>query len=350
MKKTIIWLFCSLLTWQMASAQNKPRKFKTPVVMCPVDYGILIRQGITPVSLSSTISVTTFKQTLIKGNPVPPNARLTATNNVVEVTDTLFTYTITANAGTAFNVIRTVGSFTLIKLWRFSESEEKDSSQISEYMLASRLYKKDNNSNIPANLQGVRSLTKSEKNEVESSTGSTQIQKVDPSKDFYLIKTDDLDKYSEEFEYRKNAWNIGIMYLPVKLRPFATRSGMFDFVSDLSVGTSFSKTIHHNFINDMTTNLLLYAGLSSVKVDSLISGGDSAFFKKPQNILSFSPAIGMYWEKKGIQVGFVLGMDFLTGSLQKNWSYRGMPWFALTAGVNLFKLTNNSGSIKGENE
>lgn len=103
-------------------------------------------------------------------------------------------------------------------------------------------------------------------------TDSKDTVNIDPTKDYYLVKTEDLIAKSEEFDHKKGAFNIGIMYLPVKLRPFATTSGFFDFTSQVSLGTSFSWTIYQNKINDLTTNLVLFTGISSIKIDSASSG------------------------------------------------------------------------------
>ena len=163
-----------------------------------------------------------------------------------------------------------------------------------------------------------------------------------------MIKTADLNGKAEDFDYKVDAWNVGAMILPVKIRPFATTSGAFDFSSNVNLGISFSWVMHHNIRNDWTANLLIYLGGSSIKLDSL-TAGDPNFKPTGQLSAAFSPAAGVYWEKKGIQLGIATGMDFLIGGLQKSWVYRGMPWLSLTAGINIFNLSNNSTKGEGTN-
>jgi len=347
--KNLILVIC-IFVLNNVRAQDKPRKFNKPVVICPIDYGILTTSGITSSNLISTIQVKTYTIQLVEGNSIPRNAIFIDGSKSVQVTDTIFKYSLIAAQDIVFDVIQNIGSFSLIKIWDF-KTNDTSKAQLTENDVANFINNGNNSITIPKQMKGIRKLTAPEKQLLKKniSFDSSLDYQVDPSKDFYLIKTDDINSKSADFEFKKNSWNIGLMYLPIKIRPFATKSGLFDFYSDLSIGTSFSWTICQNIKNDWTTNLLIYTGVSSIKVDSLISGGDTAFFKGPLNITAFSPAIGLFWEKKGIQFGFAIGMDFLTRSLQKTWVYQGMPWLSLTAGLNIFNLTNKSSNAKGAN-
>lgn len=267
--------------------------------------------------------------------------------------DTSFNYAILSKKGIVFETIQQIGSFTVIKLWKYPNSSQKNSKQISEHARFSYIYdknvKKMNNFKQIDGIELLTDLNTSQKDALKLNyifaENTLDSIYVDPSRDYYLVSTEDVNGKSQEFQYKKGAWNVGAMYLPLKLRPFSTSSGFFDFVSDFSVGTSLSFTLKQNLITGLTTNLIFYAGVSSIKVDSAIAADPSnSTFKQSQNITAFSPAIGMYWEKNNIQIGFVVGMDLPSRNLQKTWVYRNMPWIGLSAGITLFKLTNNSGN------
>lgn len=348
MKKQIfLFMICYASLYGQLYSQNNPHRFITPVSICPVDVNILSSTGITATSLG-TLTVVSRTKKISVGDAVPLNAKYISANTL-EVTDTVFTYSIRARKGMAFEVTGTIGSFTVIELWPYRNEGDNE---ITEYQLASIRGGALTTPGIPATIKGRRTITSTELPGLKAAlvSGINANSIVNPTKDVYLIRTTDLLANTEEFEYKQGAWNVGLMYLPVKIRPFGTKSGVFDFATDISVGTSFSWTIHHNFKNDWTANLLVYTGVSSVKVDSLIAGDPTMDAKSgTQNFTAFSPAVGLYWEKKNIQLGFLIGMDFLAGKIQQTWAYRGMPWFSLTAGINLFTLTENSSEKKGKN-
>jgi len=310
--------------------------------MCPINYGTISTLGLTNESQITIKIITKDSITFSQNQSIPPGAKLTNVPNQFKIVDTTFGYSVLSAKGLAFDVVQQIGTFSIIKLWNYKRSSSKTKDQISEYTFYENYYSENVYNLIPKQITGIRPL------ELDSTNSSNK--SVDPSKDYYLVKTDDLNEKSEEFDYEAGTWNLGSMYLPVKLRPFATKSASFDFTSDFAVGTSVSYTFHHNIKNDWTTNLLIYAGVSSIKVDSAVANDlPTNAYKTTQNITAFSPAIGLYWEKANIQIGFVVGMDFPAGTLQKTWVYRNMPWIGLSAGVSLFKITNNTSSKAGNN-
>jgi len=154
---------------------------------------------------------------------------------------------------------------------------------------------------------------------------------------------------SEEFEFKKNAWNMGLLVIPAKLRPFAAKSGQFDFVGGFNMGATFSWTMKHNWKTDKTINLLGYAGVGTVNIDTLQSGNTT----KPEqkNIAVFTIGTGLMWEKKGVQISLLTGLDFPSGLTQQKWVYRNMPWIGLGIGYAIFKIQSGDGQgAKGENK
>ncbi|HEX5153379.1 MAG TPA: hypothetical protein VFW07_18145 [Parafilimonas sp.] len=335
MKKipVIIGLLCIFQVYGFS--QTKRLKVSLPCI--PINYAALPYKGLE--ASDATIKIDTATVAIPRLNADGTTA------SVAHVNDTIPIITIDMPAKYVFDIIRTTGSYTIIKFWEPKTSN----TDISNY----EYYSKYANAGSTKNVKDVNySKVNIERVISTGSTDTTPSKKliVKNTKDYYLVKTTELLSNSEDFVDQRNAWNVGAMFLPVKLRPFASKSGFFDFTNDISIGASFSWTIKQNLQTDATVNLLLYAGVSSVKVDSAIANfpkEDSILAKsyvQAQNITAFSPAIGIYWQKKNIQLGIVTGMDFLAGKVQKNWVYRGMPWIGLAAGVSIFNITTNKGS------
>jgi len=343
----------SLLLIIIASGQDKPRRFIKSSAICPIDYSSLSTLGLTNESQPTINIITSGAQDLVANGAIPSGASITADKKSFQTTDTTFKYAVLSSNGLAFDVIQAIGSFTLIKLWSYKNSLSNNPNQISEFA-AYIVQKPGAPLVILRQISGIRKFTNAEiknfKSDVNDGDNLVKNVSIDPTKDYYLIKTADLTTKSEEFDYKKGTWNIGALYLPVKLRPFAKKPGSFDFVSDFAIGTSVSLTFHQNVRSDWTTNLLLYAGVSSIKVDSAVANNPTDnTYKTSQNITAFSPAIGIYWEKKNLDIGFIAGIDFPAGKLQTTWIYRNKPWIGITVGVSLFKITDNTTQAQGKN-
>ena len=342
--KQLTLLFTAILAFGQNFAQDKPRRFTKPATICPVNYGTISTNGITNAT-QATIDIQVTATTLAAGQKLPANAVSNGGANIT-ITDTTFKYKMISQKGLVFEVIQEIGSFSLIKFWPYPAKK----GTISEYafyndMTAAAVAAA---TPVPKRINGIQKIEAAQAGLLRAGSAITTSSLIDPSLDYYLIKTSELASKSEEFEYLTGSWNVGLMYLPVKLRPFATKSGAFDFSSNINLGVSFSTALHQNLNNDMTTNLVGYIGVSSIKIDSLMAN-DTTFKQAGQETVAFSPAVGLYWQKKAVQLGFVVGMDFVSGKLQKSWIYRGMPWISITAGINIFNLTKNTSSKEGNN-
>ena len=57
------------------------------------------------------------------------------------------------------------------------------------------------------------------------------------------------------------------------------------------------------------------------------------------------------FEKNGVQLSLLCGVDLPSGNIQKKWVYRNMPWLGLGVGVGLFKINNeNKSSVEMNND
>jgi hypothetical protein len=336
-KKLLIILV--VLFNQPVFAQNfsKPRFLKYPTAACPVDIrNQLSYEGFLK---ADSLNVRVFDTILIQkaSSEIKDKA-----NNVIvskgdslktTVRDTALLSAIVFNEDLAFDVIQQIGSYSLIKFWPINGKN-----LVSVFETGINLKMNDLVTN------GLKGFLKKTNNKNDTIDKKDTI-KYDLSKNAYIVPTNLIINNSVEFESKFHQWNIGILILPIKVRPFATESGHFDFLDGLSLGTAFSFNIDHNWVKDRSINIVLYAGLSSFTSDSVKIKERREDYK----ITAFSPAVGLMFEKSGVQICGMLGMDFPVGSIQKNWVYRNMPWVSIGLGFSLFKISNNDSNKTGTN-
>lgn len=307
---------------------QKPRYFTGIPHLCPFDYKTLAQKdGLIINKASLTITEAGTKQIL--GIINKDGARIESA--FIAFNDTSFKVSKIAKKYYAFDIIQPIGNYSVIKYWN---TKDADKNNVQSFY--STLSDSGPSFAVSTNLKNYK---------VEKNKDSKDSIKVNDTKDFYLIKNDDIQNFSKEFEYKKNKWSMGLLVLPVKLRVFADTTGQFEFSDGFSLGTSFSWTLKHNWVNDKTYNLVLYAGVSSISVDSLKTRGSTNADKIP----AFSPAIGFMIEKSGIQIGAFWGLDFPIGKIQKNWIYRNRPWFGIGLGFSIFKIQSAENIQSGNN-
>ena len=308
-------------------ATDKPRYLKKPVQLTPIDISKMYsKEGIIK-SNPATITVTESKSKLIEVglNETPISVKA--------ISDTSLNYSIEIQSGKAFDIIDQIGSFSIIKFW----PQHKASGQ---GLLNAQRNKKRPWPTDALDLNNLKSQLI-----VKDLIAKQDTILVDLTRSYYIIPTSSLFAKSTEFENKKDNLNIGLLAMPMKIRPFATESGQFDFTSGLSLGATLNWTMHHNFVTDFSHNLLIFAGASTYTADE----GKIKEKREDYKITSFSPAIGYMIEKKKIQLSALIGIDFPSGTLQKNWVYRNKPWFGIGVGIALFNISNTENDQAGLN-
>lgn len=339
---TLVLLVFAGMAWGQEKKQEKPRYLKHAIPVTPIDMG----KSYDSLGLfgSNTATIRLKPKTIIE------KMELVSTNQSVEVkkqvNDTILLKTIMIEKGLAFDVIQQLGSYSIIKFWNINEASAKNLSQKlrEQYGISKpkssqkKVYKALNVADTFDHIEvkGLVALAKKGNDTID----------YDLSQTYYVLPTKTMENNSTEFENKSGKWNIGLLAMPIKLRPFATESGQFDFLSGYSVGTTFSWTVHHNWKSNFTHNFLVYAGVSSYKADE----SKIKEFREDYTITTFSPALGWMVEKHNVQLGLLVGIDFPAGELQKKWVYRNMPWFGIGVGVALFKINNENQSKTGENK
>lgn len=329
-------LYCS----DAVAQTSKPRYLRRLLSFCPVDIskantndGLFLGNGLT-IRIDSTVLFKEVAALVPQDNSVELKAERIKIREIKK--DTLLTVTILMEPGIAFNVVQQIGSYSVVKFW---PTKEKNLPGLSAFLNTRSQLNTRAGAVIPqdALFEKLKVTLK------ESPDGP--VSTYDLAKNYYIVPTQALLAASTEFDNETGDWNLGFLVLPVKLRPFATERGQFDFSDGYSVGTTFALTINQNINTGLTQSLLLYAGISSYTADS-------AKLKEKRNdykIAAFSPAIGYMLEKNNVQLSIIIGFDFPAGNLQRKWVYRYQPWFGLGIGFSLFKIDVDDGLEAGTN-
>lgn len=332
MKKSLLFLIFILQVALLKAQNDKPRFLKLPTVVCPID----ITKSYSEKGLFKGNSETI----MIKEDSSVIQSIENLTNKKVSTKqyriDTLLLKGISIEGSYAFNIIKQVGSFTIIKFWDLSSATAKS--------LIKELKSHNSTNSATRKLQIEEDYGRWTVKGLVAKVDADTVD-IDLSKAYYILPTSVLLKNSTEFEDKTNTWNIGILALPIKIRPFATEKGQFDFTSGYSFGTTLAWTLHHNWKTNFTHNVLIYAGISSYTADSIKIKEKRDDYKIP----TFSPGIGWMWERKNVQLSLLMGIDFPSGNLQKNWVYRNKPWFGIGIGIGLFKIDSQASAEIGKN-
>lgn len=159
-------------------------------------------------------------------------------------------------------------------------------------------------------------------------------------KEFYITKSKG-EIYT--FNFQGLAW--GALIAPIKIRPKTQFNGEnipLKLTTDISIGpyigyqfgrTSFS----NNEENTITHTIAAFASpyTSFTEVNTSNSTDDS---KNGTTVAAFSFGTGYLFEiSHKIQLGALVGWDFIGGDLAEKWYYQGKPWYSLAIGFNFTK-------------
>jgi hypothetical protein len=298
------------------SQTNRPRYLKRLLSFCPIDIskantneGLFQGNSLT-IRIDSTVVFKEVSALVPQDNSSEFKAEQIKIRTVEK--DTVLMAGILMEPGLAFNVVQRIGRYSVVKFW---PTKDKNLPGLYNY-LNRQAYLKNANGGVFPQDAALKKLKITFKDGPDSS-----LTTYDLAQNYYVVPSQAIEDASTEFDNQTGDWNLGFLVLPVKLRPFATEAGQFDFSDGYSVGTTFALTIAQNINTGLTQSLLLYAGISSYTADS-------AKLKEVRNdykIAAFSPAIGYMLEKNNVQLSVIIGFDFPAGNLQRKWVYRNQP-------------------------
>ena len=248
MKSKIFILLFVLLSVKIFSQTELDKSYylKRAVVVCPIDITKLYTKDGLIVPDNSTIEIKETKDSLT----------VSKDSNKKEVVkfirkDTVYKYPIIIESGYAFNIIQQIGSFSIIKFWPIDKNRSggllktiiNNIQPKSVKEEESKDHNTDNNSTQKNSNTKQNTDKKEELNNLYESNNIVGLRmsindnnQLDLSKFYYIIKTEDIRLKSVEFENKTGLWNIGLLVMPIKIRPLATESGQFDFSEGVSVG------------------------------------------------------------------------------------------------------------------
>lgn len=330
-KLSLITCFCFITFFSIA---QKPRYFHFETPGCPVDplkeilRGGLFRENSETILINDyeDIKVSVKASQDINGNPI--SIKDTA---VIKHSDTILLVSIPLKQGVAFDVVKTIGKYSIIRLW---PRNLKETIVADLHELVDALKSDSNKLSVNGVLGTLKSVAGSSQKDIELAGFD------------FIVPTSILLNNSIEFEHKMYQWNIGVLAMPVKLRPFATESGQFEFLDGVSFGTTFAWTCAQNRVTGRTASMFLYAGLSSFTVDE----SKIKEVRDDYKLTTFSPGVGFLVEKNKIQLSLMTGFDFPAGKIQQKWVYRNMPWVSIGLGFSLFKISNDESPQTGTNK
>lgn len=221
------------------------------------------------------------------------------------------TYQI-APIGSRFKVLEETDSTYIIQFYKWTLPKERTEKNAKYFDSQLNKIKKYNLKTLELDANGTIDM--------KASTEDNQ-------KYFVVYKLNMDKKCISVDDYSK--WNSvsGAIVLPFKLRP---QNG--DFTKDVTingmVGAGYKMTKNH------TLNGILGLGIASVTLDSLNTKGK---LNKSSERAAISINTGFVFQYNQIQIGVMLGWDFLNQSSADNWIHNKKYWLGLGVGVNLFK-------------
>lgn len=338
-KSLILWIICVFINTD-SFGQVKielSRQLKNSIFVSPIDPAkSYTREGLIGGNLDLLDTIHVKKSIITKENILKDEKEIEVDSirEIVQI-DTIFKTPIIIEKSYIFDVIKTIGSYSIIKFWPVSENATGG-------LFKSMRQKPVEKNGVP--LSNFESSIKSLKRDGLLYLDEKETVIFDLSENYYLVKTKELMDNSEKFENKSGLYQIGLTALPVKIRPFATESGQFDFSEGFSLGTTLAYTVHQNHVTNFTHNLLVFVGVGSYTADESKIKEERDDYK----IATFSPALGWMWERNGVQLSLMTGIDFPSGQVQKNWVYRNKPWFGIGIGIGLFKLSNEQSTEKSQ--
>lgn len=151
---------------------------------------------------------------------------------------------------------------------------------------------------------------------------------------FFVVRKNNFDKKIVSIdEYSKWVATSGTLVFPFKLRP---QTG--DFTKDITISGVVG--FGYKFNKNNILNLILGIGLASVTLDSLNTGGK---VNKSSDRAAMSLSSGLVYQYKQIQLGLIVGWDFLNRSTRDNWIYNDKTWISIGVGINIFKTDDKTG-------
>lgn len=157
---------------------------------------------------------------------------------------------------------------------------------------------------------------------------------------FFRVRKINFDKKIISYEEYSNWTGVsGTLFFPFKLR---SQTG--DFTNDITINgvVGFGRKFGRN----KTLNYVIGVGIAAIKLDSANTKGK---ISQTSDRAAISISNGLIFQYKQIQIGYIVGWDFLNQNSVDNWIYNKKVWMSLGVGVNVFKAEDSKEKPKVQN-
>lgn len=166
----------------------------------------------------------------------------------------------------------------------------------------------------------------------KSSENETLFKTVTPNKQkqfFLLSECQDKISFSD--------FDISPLVIPLKIRP-AIINNPLQFNGDVAIGPYFgyqrgAKSYNQLEMTQTTLTFCLFTSPTMINLNPLNTTSTAT----TDSVLGVSTGAGILFDLNDFQFGLVSGLDFISGSASKKWSYQGKPWYSFSFAYNLSK-------------
>lgn len=146
---------------------------------------------------------------------------------------------------------------------------------------------------------------------------------------------------------KMNNFIFGALLAPIKIRLGNKEERLFDFTTDVAIGTSVGLRMGISEFQPQYINFLLSVGISSVYADEESLAG---ILTDQANLAALTLSGGVLFEISDMQVGLFAGADWLSKEAGRAWGNQGQLWFSIGIGYQIFSknLSNGKGSLENK--
>lgn len=155
---------------------------------------------------------------------------------------------------------------------------------------------------------------------------------------YFKITRLEFDSRCKEF-LPKSQFSVGVLTLPIKIRfgnktSDETKKIYSSFTGNISAGLSLG--YKRNFNRNKKPWSL--TGLTGFSLTSVPVSGETTnnFVQSETNEAALTWHVGLLSSIDNFQIGVFMGVDYLSGKINKEWDYRNKPWLGIGIGFSFF--------------
>lgn len=149
----------------------------------------------------------------------------------------------------------------------------------------------------------------------------------------FVARTEDLKAYNRAWQ-QGLAWST--LLLPIKMRPSVEKDGV-KYEKDITTDVAIGPFLGYKFAMGRSYRQFMHLGgfagptvirLTTATADTTSGTADL----EASNNVGWSYGLGIMYEMRDLQIGFVWGKDQIGGTAAKEWAWNGKPWVSFAIG------------------